>query len=751
MERMADELIDHDALTESESRMYSKIGLSEQEALKWKSRGVSPMWSQGFREMGMSLDDAGIAADALFGPTATKILIERGVSLSEFQDWSFARSDVRVVEWALDREIAAAHMAAINNAMTELLEKGASRSECEDWFDQGKDLGAISIALASGTNVGDVDDEYGLIIDVPDRDERERWKLVSRYLPDTAFAIANGLTPVEALCGMSAHLPDFSPPALVVDRIAPRLRRLDGKQLPPALCKFITTRPPVKALEEIGFPVERRDSRLEFLNEFPDALVFEIISAKNSNAEIDSHPSMYRIFPIDGGDFRLESGPLPPFTQLQTAPSLEAALESFLGHLETTNSSVCAISSRTNDEIKLLTTLADALLPLSATLRINQREAISTAGESAQLIIPSSPASWNGYCDLENGTFALGEFVYANSNSSSFTFIGRFQSFTDESIRPTIWQKVPALTIERCQPVVGKPTETSIYRTSPTSFSVSTDNQSKFDVAASSLSELFRLVPSLGDFSYNEFTNFTTSSAEAASTPEIVRELRPIDSTSSIGDLVAKFELSDSLPTWAWEFDYDQSDFACAPVVINGQFVLILEVEGTNDPLFVSASGPIESPTVDPVESWASLSLFEGASMVSGTDRRTLELLTDDIAFEFFDADSGDDAWRAWPSNEDSRLEEILDWLVRTGEEIGLDLVMYAAELLIGDEIAVTSEFDDFGSDTCECSMDLAVADSEIEGFLELTIEAGFGAVVEAIRDPNSEAAKRRKNRLPSN
>jgi len=747
---MADEPIDHDALTEPESRMYSKIGLSEQEALKWKSRGVSPMWAQGFREMGMCLDDAGIAADALFGPTATKILIDRGVSLSEFQGWSFARSDVRVVEWALDREISAENMAAINNAMTELQKKGASRSECEKWFDQGKDLGAISIALSSGTNVDDIDDEYGLIIDIPDRNERERWKLVSRYLPDIATAVANGLTPVEALCGMSTHLSDFSPPVLIVDRIAPRLRRLDGQQLPPALSKFVTSRPPVKALEEIGFTVERRDSRQEFVNDFPEALVFEIAHAESSKGEGASRPSMYRIVPIEGGEFNLETGPLPPFTLLQTTPSLEVAIDGFREHLEVANESVCAISSRSYDELKLLTTLADSRLPLSADLKINQQKAISKKKSGGQSIIPSLPKSWNGYCDLENGTFALGEFVYSNSAESDYTFIGRFQSFDDESILPVVWQKVPALKVERCQPGVGKPTETCIYRTSPTTFSVTIDDHDKFDLAASSLSELFRLVPSLVKFSYNEFTNFTSSSAETNTTSDLVRELRPIDPASSISDLVAKFELRDSLPSWAWEFDYHQADFAYAPVIVNGRFVLVLDVEGTVDPLFVSASGPIESPTMDPIESWASLSLSEGASMVSGTDWRTLELLTDDIAFEFFDADTGDDTWRAWPSNEDSRLEEILDWLVRTGEEVGLDLVMYATELLIGNEIALTSKFDDFGSDTCECSMDLAVADSEIDEFLELISEAGFGEAVDAIRDPNSEAAERRKIRFSS-
>jgi len=67
---MADDSNPSIGLTDSEARLYGRCGLSAQDALAWKSRGIGPYWAEGFLRLGLSLEESALVSDAGFGPAA---------------------------------------------------------------------------------------------------------------------------------------------------------------------------------------------------------------------------------------------------------------------------------------------------------------------------------------------------------------------------------------------------------------------------------------------------------------------------------------------------------------------------------------------------------------------------------------------------------------------------------------------------------------------------------------------------------
>lgn len=97
------------------------------------------------------------------------------------------------------------------------------------------------------------------------------------------------------------------------------------------------------------------------------------------------------------------------------------------------------------------------------------------------------------------------------------------------------------------------------------------------------------------------------------------------------------------------------------------------------------------------------------------------------------------------------RVAEIAKWLVTTSSDAALDLPQAAVEILIGDDRAakVGAGFTDDQTTSLDCELSLdGVESGEVEFLLEWLRRLGRGDAVDSIREPDSEAARRREARL---
>ena len=288
----------------------------------------------------------------------------------------------------------------------------------------------------------------------------------------------------------------------------------------------------------------------------------------------------------------------------------------------------------------------------------------------------------------------------------------------------------------------------TVKRISLSEFEVHSPDGDVRRVVARSVVDLLRAEPALGEIDAEGFTHFRVSPVESFSMPSLVSCLSTDGEFEWIGDLLDQIDEGAELPDWVARLADAPSGWEIAPAIVAGHFIAVLEDTCLGRPVLVDVGDEIGLAEINSLRRLAGLVVGEENAMVSGTSHWSLDLVAENVKLEVYDPDEGPEMFTMWRTDPGRPLENILDWLVSTSDDLNLDLMMLATETLIGERIEYGARFADEASESLYCSLSIGVGDDEIETFLEMLRERGRGDCVDAIRDPDSEAADARRRRL---
>jgi hypothetical protein len=616
----------------------------------------------------------------------------------------------------------------------ELIQIGVGPAEVVAWREAGLPLDVCLAELRAGRASPDKATTLGWGLTFPHRAERSAWLSTGVTLATARSLAKDGYRPIDVLDGtVNARRPPGRREVVVSDT-DPRIRLPGDMPLPNAVARAVTKAGAVGTLRAYGFRVIRDNAQTRFRADSQAAVLFELRHGHHrlTLARVEET--------TEGGAILVTLPAGERASSSQTFRTRAAAVAGLSRRAAANGLQVRSILCDDATARRLLRDIQPIVHCVAKSAQVNGRSLSVIRDASSVWLLPEDPTHWPGAENLGDDLIALGDLVVRDSRVGPLP-VGWFED-RDKALEAGRQTK-PILEVFR----FTADRRFSMYRLIRTDESLILDGDGRRrDVKTSKVMEAIQRSSSLHNVSANEATLINCDSGPSE------------DEIASALKICQQSELADEEAIWFPPFvelddleEVGTIDGISARVVVVNDRRWLAVPPGDGFRARLLPADPAEEWRLRPplVELWAAYADIEWNSMVSGTPRWSIGLIAQDLVAEVHEVDE-DQPYMAVSRRRPQRSRETAVALWLRDHESSLDLPMLAVESLIGSAVGQSdvpaSLFDDNGSDTMTCDLWLNV---ETEPFLKALSRVGRKDAVDAVRRPGSDAAARRRARLP--